>query len=156
MILLGIKNDTHIVASISRYDYITHDDLMMDGGQPTTLNYTGYYKFSGGNPAWFRIPQRYSEIHADYSNNKDRKYGVWKIEDVEILPGTLSEDLLEEQKIENALWGTYDKKSPNNVRYVHLVDCDDDHLRNIIELTYVSNRLKDVIYKILENRKTEK
>lgn len=133
MKLLGVTNGEYVLASMGHYDYNSAEGMMADGGQPGTLNYAGYTRFSG-KTVWFEVPQTFAELYYDYNcrDREDRLYGLWKVEDVRILaedeyPDT---DSLE-YKVENAVWGTRGPKGDQPLKYVHLLDCDVEYLEKI-------------------------
>jgi hypothetical protein len=152
MILSGFRNNKNVVASISHYDYREFEDIMADGGQPYTFDYAGYSRFRG-TPCIFKVPQNYAELYHDYQfNRKDREYGVWKLKDVEILPDDIELDI-EELKFQNAIWGTRGKSGKEPLKYVHLVDCETDHLEEILKLKQVKSVYTIFINRILKERK---
>lgn len=132
MKLLGVTNGEYVLASMGHYDYRSEEGMMVDGGQPGTQNYAGYTRFNGKR-VWFEVPQNFAELYYDYNCcNKNRKYGLWKVEDVRILtedeyPDTESFDYT----VENAIWGTRGPNGDQPLKYVHLVDCDIDYLEAI-------------------------
>jgi hypothetical protein len=151
MILVGSKNDTHVVASISWYDCVARGEgdqfILHDGGQPGTSNYSGYGRFSGKS-VLIEIPQTYDELYNDYQFNRPRKYGTWKIEDVRILNEKEIEDFYKKVGpdrendhyiYENTLWGTRGKNGDEQLKYVLLKDCDIDHLYAIKDTQRVSH-----------------
>lgn len=152
MILHGITDGKNVIASISHYDYRSVDGLMMDGGQCHTLEYSGYNRWAGGRAIWFEVPQNFAELYYDYNFNKGkRKYGYWKIKKVKIIPDDTKIDI-EEHKIKNAIWGTYGKSGKDKLKFVHLIDCEDEHLRNILNSQKISDKLSNIIKTILTNR----
>lgn len=157
MKLLGVTDGKTIVASMSHYDYITHGELMADGGNPLTNKYAGYNRFSGGETLWFEVAQDFEELFNDYNhNNKNRKYGVWKIEDVRILKKEEWPDCESiEELSRNYLWGTNGSDGKEKLKYVLLKNCSLDHLKAIIKTQgSIHSKTKEVIeYLISEKTK---
>ena len=127
MKLLGKANEKIVIASVSHYDYREQDGLMADGGNPLCPTYSGYNRFSvEGETVWFEVPQNFADLYNDYQFNSTpsravRKYGIWKREDVRILPKEEWPDLEDETlKFENALWGTRGKDGKSPLKYVLL------------------------------------
>lgn len=149
MKLIGRTNGKIIVASIARHDYVSEDGLMMDGGQPHSNHYAGYNRYSGeGYNVAFKIPQNFAELYEDYQFNfKNRKYGVWKLEEVKILTeeewpkiGSL------EEKSKVFCWGTSGPDGTEPLKYVLLKDCSVDHLKNILDnVRHVHEETREVI-----------
>lgn len=135
MKLLGQANDKSCIASVARHDYISHDGIFMDGGQPATLQYGGYNRWNGKS-IWFQVPQSFAELYNDYRDNTaNRKYGIWKLEDVKILsPEEIPDTESFEWRAENAIWGTNGIDGTQRTKYVHLKDCSKEHLEKIVEL----------------------
>lgn len=161
MILLGITDGEDVVASIAHYDCRTYKDLMMDGGQPFVAKSTGYNRYSvvdGHRLIWFRVPQTYADLYYDYNCNRGkRKYGIWKYSDVELLDEEYVHSLdIEEMRLQNAIWGTYGKDGKSDLKYVHLVDCDSDHLKAIVDLRHTSGEIVGYINEILKRREEDK
>ena len=156
MKLLGVRNKKHVVASISHYDCNGVDGLMADGGQPGTSHYAGYTRMSGER-VWFEVPQSFGELFTDYNrpsisteNGFVRKYGIWKIEDVKILdnPEEWPDTKSFEYEVEQTIWGTNGINGDQPTKYVHLVDCDTDHLEAILQLC--KDRRNDDYVKIIK------
>ena len=162
MKLLGRTNGKIVVASMAHRDYVAADGLMMDGGQPTTNHYAGYNRYSQeGRVITFEVPQTFAELFTDYQTNKERKYGIWNIEDVRILPDEEWPDITSmEEKAQNFIWWNRGLSGREPVTYTLLKDCSISHLKAI--LTHVSNisqETKQVIeYLISKNnsRRTKK
>ena len=128
MKLLGFHNDTQVVASIARYDYNFIKGAFADGGQPHT-------NCSSGTRIWFEVPQSFAELYNDYNQLEEpRKYGIWNLSDVRVLPkkewpkGTFKE------KAENFIWGTNGPNGDLPTTYILLKDCSLEHLENILAL----------------------
>lgn len=138
MKLFGRTNEKIVVASMARHDYVTADGLMMDGGQPATLQYGGYNRYSEqGRSIAFEIPQSFAELYNDYRNPRlsTRKYGVWNLANVKILsPEEIPDIESFEWRAENAIWGTNGIDGTQRTKYVHLKDCSKEHLEKIVEL----------------------
>lgn len=154
MKLLGVKDDKYVIASMSHYDYIDIDDLMVDGGQPCTTAYAGYNRFRG-EVCWFEVPQNFAELYYDYNYcNKNRKYGIWNLEEVILLekedwPDT--EDF--QEKINNAIWGTNGKDGKDPFKYVLLKDCSIGHLQAILaNVSSISGETKKIIEHLIKER----
>ena len=151
MKLLGTTDGVSVVASLSRYDYVRQDRIMADGGQPGTMQYGGYSRFSGKR-VWFEVPQTYAELYYDYNcNHQDRKYGIWKVEDVKILnedeyPDTDDFNYL----VSNAIWGTRGKCGTDPLKYVHLIDCEKEHLENILNTGRCSDELTQILQHLID------
>ncbi len=138
MKLFGICNDKIVVASIAHYDYNEADNLAADGGQLGTIQSAGYNRFIGtGRQIWFEVPETFAELYNDYRENNLslRKYGVWKLDEVKILsPEEIPDTESFAWQAENAIWGTNGLEGNLPTTYVHLKDCDRDHLMNIAYL----------------------
>jgi hypothetical protein len=148
MKLLGVTNGKKVIASMAHHDFVSEDGMIADSGQPTTNMYGGYTRFGGGDVVWFQIPQTFAELYNDYNcNNKNRKYGVWNIEDVKILekkdwPNC---DSIEE-KSEAFCWGCRGINGDEPLKYVLLKNCSIDHLKAIIETQgRIHGKTKEVI-----------
>lgn len=135
MKLLGRSNGKYCIASISHYDYVSHDGMMADSGQPGTLQFGGYTRFGGeGKTVWFEVTQNFAELYNDY-NQRGGKYGIWNFFDVRILPESEWPDANSlEYRAENAIWGTNGIDGTLPTTYVMLKDCSKDHLENILAL----------------------
>ena len=151
MILVGSKNHTHVIASISGYDCVTNGEdkefILHDGGQPGTNFYSGYGRFSGKS-VLFEVPQTFAELFNDYQFNRPRKYGTWRIDEVRILNEEEIEDFYkivgpdrenDHYLYENTLWGTRGKNGDEPLRYVSLKDCEIDHLYAIKDTQSISH-----------------
>lgn len=138
MKLLGRASKNYCIASIAHYDYVFHDGMMADSGQPGTLQFGGYTRFGGeGETMWFEVKQNFAELYNDYnlSARQKRKYGIWKRSEVRILPKEEWPDTNSfEYLAENAIWGTNGINGDQPTKYVHLKDCTLDHLENILAL----------------------
>lgn len=155
MILHGITDGKEVVASMSHYDCRSANGLMMDGGQRHTLEYAGYNRWAGGKIIWFEVPQNFAELYSDYNFNKgERKYGHWQLESVKVLPNEFLVNIQEEQ-IKNAIWGTRGKNGLDKLKYVHLIDCESEHLENILESQRISDERRDIIQTILRRRNND-
>jgi hypothetical protein len=153
MKLFGLTNGKIVVASISHYDYVMEDGVMMDGGQPHTNHYAGYNRYSGGRHVVFEVPQTFAELYEDYNLNKSRKYGIWNIEDVKILePSEYPDPKDPKWKIENAIWGTRGKSGEEPLHYIHLKDATTTHLAAILSTERISPELKEIINQILKTK----
>jgi hypothetical protein len=150
MKLLGKTNRKEIIASISHHDYVAagegEDRICHDGGQPHTNHYAGYSR-SWGETVWFQVPQTFAELYEDYQFNKTRKYGVWNIEDVRILPQREWPEIDSiEEKAENFIWGTNGVDGKQKTRYVLLKDCSLDHLKSILKnVPHIHEETREVI-----------
>lgn len=136
MKLLGRTNQKQVVASISRHDYVSSGEgenrICDDGGQPHTNHYAGYSR-GWGETVWFEVPQTFAELYADYQFVKNRKYGIWNVEDVRILPKSEWPDVgLIEEKAENYIWGNRGIDGKDELKYILLKDCSLNHLKAII------------------------
>jgi hypothetical protein len=160
MKLLGKTNRREIIASISHHDYVAagegEDRICHDGGQPHTNHCAGYSR-SWGETVWFEVPQTFAELYHDYQFNKKRKYGVWNIEDVRILP---KEEWLDvhsvEVKAENFIWGTFGKRGEEKLKYVLLKDCPLDHLKNILKnVSHLHEETREVIEYLIKQKESE-
>lgn len=132
MKLLGFHNNKQIVASITRYDYRTvgkgDDRILMDGGQ-------GLFGQCWGEKVWFEVPETFAELYNDWNLNKPRKYGLWDLADVRLLPPEEIPDIDSfEWAAENAIWGTNGLDGKSQTKYVLLKDCELDHLQKIAEI----------------------
>ena len=131
MKLLGVKNDKTVLASISHYDCRSEEGLLVDGGQPHTQEYAGYNRLSG-DVCWFEVPQTFADLYNDYQFSPKRKYGKWDLKNVRILPKDEYPDVESlEEKVKNTVWGTDGVNGDKPTTYVHLIECDDNHLENI-------------------------
>ena len=158
MILFGVKNDTHVLASVAHYDYrsVGEDDqyMMVDGGQPGTNDYAGYSRKSGKNCV-FEVPQSFDELYNDWNVINNRKYGLWKIEDVRILneeeakefwDKNIGEDRENDHYLyENIIWGTRGKNGDEPLTYKLLKDLEIDHLCAIKDTQSISNQMRKAI-----------
>lgn len=160
MKLLGSTNQKQIVSSISRYDCVGVGKgeyyIMHDGGQPHTNHYGGYSR-GWGETVWFEIPQTFAELYEDYQFNKTRKYGVWNIEDVGILPEREWPDIDSiEEKAKNFIWGTNGVDGKQKTRYALLKDCSLDHLKNILKnVPHIHEETREVIGYLIKNKNSE-
>ena len=158
MILFGVQNDTHVLASMAHYDCRTFGEgdqfIMADGGQPGTNSYPGYSRKSGLNCV-FETSQTFAELFNDYQFNKPRRYGIWLKEDVRILE---EEEIAEFWKknigddrendhylYENTLWGTRGKDGNEPLEYKALKDLDIDHLYAIKDTQSISHDMRFAI-----------
>ena len=135
MKLLGYHNGKQVVASMARHDYNAIEGAMADGGVCGTFQGGGYNR-GFGTPIWFEISQGFAELYNDYRDNTaNRKYGIWKLEDVKILsPEEIPDTDSLEWRAENAIWGTNGIDGTQRTKYVHLKDCSKEHLEKIVEL----------------------
>lgn len=160
MKLFGSTNGKQVVASMSRHDYVSvgegEDRICQDGGQAHTNHYAGYTK-GWGKRIVFEVPQTFAELFSDYQYNqgeKPRKYGIWDIEDVRILPKEEwpNVDSIEE-KVENFVWGSNGPDGKEKLKYVLLKDCSLDHLKNIIKNVHsIHEGTKEVIEYLIKNK----
>jgi hypothetical protein len=54
-------------------------------------------------------------------------------------------------KKEKAIWGTYGKDGKQPLRWVRLIDCEDDHLKAILKI-HIQPLYREIINVILEER----
>ena len=134
MKLIGSTDGKKVIASMSSYDCVSCGELLRDGGQPATNMYAGYTR-GYGKVVCFEVPQDFSELYYDYNcNHKNRKYGIWNIEDVKILEKEDWPDFDSmEEKAENFIWGTRGEYGDQPIKYVLLKNCSLDHLKAIIK-----------------------
>lgn len=153
MKLLGITDGEKFIASLQHYHYVTHGDMMFDGGQPHTNFYGGYNRYSlEGKRVWFEVDEDFAEIYNKY--NRKEINGVWDVKQGRILPPEEHPncDSIEEQ-VENFIWGTRGKDGKSPLKYVLLKNCDTDHLQNILkDVKHIQAETKKVIEYILKNR----
>lgn len=157
MKLSGMTDGTTVIASIAAHDYVSFKgvdiNIIHDGGQPGTNQYAGYNRCFG-DPIYFEVPQTFGELYTDYQCfYKNRKYGIWKIEDVKILkvdefPIIESFDYLVEQSV----WGTRGKNGDDPLKYVHLKDCETNHLTAILNTQKLDTKMIKIITHILNER----
>jgi hypothetical protein len=155
MILMGTANDTHVVASVDHYNYISKHGVMADGGQPHTLEYAGYSRHGGGRTIWFEVPQTFADLYADYYCNpvEKRQYGCWELKDVRVLSeDEVSKMDFDVEKRKHSVWGTRGKDGKSPLKFVLLEECDSDHLVNILEHTHASPERRNIIKQILADR----
>lgn len=159
MKLLGRTNQKQVVASISRHDYVSsgegEDQICDDGGQSHTNHYAGYSR-GWGETVWFEVPQTFAELYEDYQFNKTRKYGVWNIEDVRILPKEEYPDIDSiEEKSEAFCWGTRGSLGKNELKYILLKSCSLDHLKNILKnVPHLHEGTREVIEYLIDKRQS--
>jgi len=155
MILLGTKNKTHFIASVDRHDYVYFDEMIADGGQPSSNTCAGYTRFNlGGDIVYAQVKQEFDELYNDYQFNNPRKYGVWSLDDVEILTDYHPNEASLAWKADRYVWGTRGKNGYKKLKYVLLKNCDTEHLNAILDTQYqVNDETREVINYILENRK---
>jgi hypothetical protein len=161
MKLLGRTNGKQVIASIAHHDYVSvgegEDHISADGGQLLTANYAGYDR-GWGKVVWFEISQNFAELYSDYqfrstASGIQRKYGIWKLEDVKILPESEYPDPQDPKwKIENAIWGTRSPSGKEPLRYIHLKDTTKEHLENIILSERISQELREIILEIIKTK----
>jgi hypothetical protein len=154
MKLFGVTDGKKVIASMSHYDYISLDGLVADGGQPLTNHYGGYSRF-WGERVWFEVPQGFDELYYDYNCcNKNRKYGIWNIEDVRILKEVEYPDVDSvEEKSENFIWGTRGVNGDELLKYVLLKNCSADHLQKIIaNVKHLQPETEKVIWHLLAKK----
>ena len=160
MKLLGATNQKQVVASISHYDCVSAgegaDYIMCDGGQPHTNHCSGYSRKSG-KTVWFEVTQTFAELFEDYQFNKIRKYGVWNIEDVRILPKEEYPDVDSiEEKSEAFCWGTRGSLGKDELKYILLKGCSLDHLKNILnDVPHLHEGTREVIEYLIDKRESE-
>ena len=160
MKLLGATNQKQVIASISHYDCVSAgegaDYIMCDGGQPHTNHYAGYSRGSGGT-VWFEVPQTFAELYEDYQFNKTRKYGIWNIKDVRILPKEEYPDVDSiEEKSEAFCWGTRGSLGKDELKYILLKGCSLDHLKNILKnVPHLHEGTREVIEYLIDKRESE-
>lgn len=153
MLLQGYTDGEYVVASVAHHDCAEYNNILHDGGQPTTNEYAGYTRSSKHKMIWFKVPQTYAELYYDYMYNKVRAYGVWKLGNVEVvedIPQTVED--FNKLKFENTIWGTRGKNGDEPLKFFHLVDCDTEHLKKILELRHTSPSIVDTANKILKTR----
>ena len=151
MKLLGKTDGEKFIASLDRYHYITHGDLMMDGGQPHTNFYGGYNRFSmDGQTVWFEFNADFAEI---YNRRKDTK-GIWDLKQGRILSPEEYPDVDDiGVKADNFIWGTFGKDGKSPLKYVLLKNCETDHLQNILaNVKHIQPETKKLIEFFLKNR----
>ena len=159
MKLLGKTNRKEIIASISHHDFVAagegEDRICHDGGQGHTNHCAGYTR-GWGETVWFEIPQTFAELYEDYQFNKIRKYGIWNIEDVRILPKEEWPDVNSiETKAENFLWGHRGVDGTEKLRHVLLKDCSLDHLKNILKnVSHIHEETREVIEYLIDKRES--
>lgn len=153
MKLLAAKNNTHCVFSVGHHDYRSFENLMADGGQPDLHDYGRYNRFSG-KVCWIDLPEvSFGELYNDYQQNgphssTPRKYGIHKLSEVRILEESEYPDTKSfEWQRDNAIWGTRGKNGDEPLRYVNLVNCDTEHLKNI--KMYMTGNSDDTISKYI-------
>ena len=56
-----------------------------------------------------------------------------------------------ETKKERLVWGTYGKDGKQPLKWIKLIDCEDNHLKAILKI-HIGDLYKDVITNILEER----
>jgi hypothetical protein len=165
MKLLGRTNQKQVVASVSHYDCVSAgegaDYIMHDGGQPHTNHFAGYSR-GAGETVWFEVPQTFAELFEDYQFNETRKYGVrkygvWNIEDVRILPKEEYPDVDSiEEKSEAFCWGTRGSWGKDELKYILLKGCSLDHLKNILNnVPHLHEGTREVIEYLIDKRKCE-
>ena len=159
MKLLGKTNRKEVVASISHHDFVAagegEDGICHDGGQPHTNHCAGYTR-GWGETVWFEIPQTFAELYEDYQFNKTRKYGIWNIKDVRILPKEEYPDVDSiETKAENFIWGHRGLDGTEKLRHVLLKDCSLDHLKNILNnVPHLHGGTREVIEYLIDKRQS--
>lgn len=155
MKLLGKTDGEKFIASLHRYHYVTHGDMMCDGGNPLTNFYSGYNRFSmAGETVWFEVEEDFAEIYNKYNWKKFN--GIWDVNQGRILPSEEHPncDTIAE-KVENFIWGTFGKDGKSPLKYVLLKNCETDHLQNILKnVKHVQPETKKVIEYILKNRES--
>ena len=153
MKLLGKTDGEKFIASLHHYHYVTHGDMMMDGGQPHTNFYGGYNRFSmDGQTVWFEFNADFAEIYNKY--NQKEINGVWDLKQGRILSPEEYPDVDDMGvKADNYIWGTSGKDGKSPLKYVLLKNCETDHLHNIlVNVKHIHPDSKRVIEYILENR----
>jgi hypothetical protein len=165
MKLLGRTNQKQVVASVSHYECVSAgegaDYIMCDGGQPHTNHFAGYSR-GAGEVVWFEVPQTFAELFEDYQfrstrSGIQRKYGIWNIEDVRILPKEEWPDINSiEVKAENFIWGTNGVDGKQKTRYILLNECSLDHLKNILNnVPHLHEGTREVIEYLIDKRECE-
>jgi len=149
MKVIGAANNKWFIASAGWHDCVSFDGMMRDGGIPGTDQYAGYTRGSGKS-CWAEIPITFADFYNDYLSGGERKYGVWKIEDVRILsqdeiPNIESEEWI----LKNALWGTRGVNGEQPLKYIHLWDAEEDHL---IKIRDEYPKMEEKVNRILELR----
>lgn len=155
MKLIGVTDGKKIIASMSHHDYISLGKIMHDGGQPGTHCYAGYNR-SSSEQIYFEVPQTFAELYTDYRLNldkKDRSYGIWNIENVQVLNSQDFDDVSSfTYKVKQAIWGTRGVDGTDPLKYVHLVDCSTKHLEAILDINTIGESYRNIINFILKNR----
>lgn len=156
MKLIGTTDGHKVIASIGHHDYVAIGDIMHDGGQPGTQQYSGYNRFRGES-IYFEVPQTYGELYTDYQFNsgvgKTRSYGIWNISDVKVLNPDEAEDINTfEYEVSQTFWGTRGINGDEPMNFVNLVDCNTNHLKAILDNQDINDNYKKIITHILTNR----
>jgi len=135
MKLIASINDTHCVFSVARYDFRSYGEgnqyIMADGGQPFMRDYGGYTRFSGKR-AVIELPDvNFAQLYSDYFYNntasKDvRKYGIHKLEDVEICHSNLDFQS-KEWVMDNSIYRTTDGE------YKMIMEEEYDSMKDVIK-----------------------
>lgn len=153
MKLLGKTDGEKFIASLHHYHYVTHGDMMCDGGQPHTNFYGGYSRCStSGKTVWFEVKNDFAEIYNKY--NRKEFNGVWDVKQGRILSSEEYPDVDDmDVKVDNYIWGTSGKDGKSPLKYVLLKNCETDHLQNILaNVKHIQPETKKVIEYILKNR----
>jgi hypothetical protein len=159
MKLKGTTDGVMVVASIDRHDCVDIGQIMHDGGQPGTQQYSGYNR-GRGRSIYFEVPQTFGELYTDYQTKfkKDdiRSYGIWNTKDVKVLDDIeLGEINTFEYEVSQAIWGTCGVNQDDPLKYIHLVDCSTKHLRAIQDTQALTDNYKKIIAHILKFRAIE-
>lgn len=153
MILHGKTDGKKIVASLSRHHYVSHGNLMMDGGQCLTNHYAGYSIYSmDGDSVWFEIPETFEELYESYNNKKHD--GIWDFDKVRIIPNEEYEKIdTFQEKVNNFIWGTNGKNGDEPFKRVLLKNCTKEHLENILKNVPNIHEETEKVIKYLINEK---
>ena len=149
MILTGLLHKNEFIYSIHRHDFAASKDgeVAIDGGQGE-----GYIRLSGVNPlnVNVRVPYTY-----DYLLNFYNKYGrkkVIKVKELEIL-SEITEDLAKEYADGLMVWRTYGKNGKSKGIYKQIDELKTEHLEDILNNCFISDKVKIRIEEILKERK---
>ena len=154
----AFKNNKFALVSVAGHDCNIHEELMYDGGTVGNNSYAGYNRFGGdGELCWIEIPQDFAQLYNDWNQslNKPRKYGVFNLSDIRVLPPEEYPNTdSHEWRLEVALWGTNGPNGDKPTEYVLLKNCDSSHLENILKnCHHISGKTIEIINSILEDRK---
>lgn len=114
----------------------THDGVIIGSisgkYQLGNNSYKGYEVYGGNDYPGLTVPE-------EYKDKFERLY--------------IYDNSTFEEKKNLSIWGTYGFTGNEKFKWTKLIDCDDNHLKNILKHVGISHSYKDIISSILMDRK---